>query len=159
MILIDMKTLTRALEIEAPPQEVWRVLTDSELVREWAAAYGEGMSIRTNWREGGTVAWRDADGAVRADGRIAALEPMRLLRFEYSQTELADNQAYVDTYAISPTPRGARLEFTSGPFEDKVADRIDRQAAAAIMEIKGLAEESAEIQRLRSPKAAGAANG
>jgi hypothetical protein len=105
------------------------------------------------------VAWRDADGAVRADGRIAALEPMRLLKFEYSQTELGDSQAYVDTYAISPTLRGARLEFTSGPFEDKVADRIDRQVAAAIMEIKSLAEESAEIHRLKSPKAAGAANG
>jgi uncharacterized protein YndB with AHSA1/START domain len=159
MMLSEMKTLKRTLEIDAPPQEVWRVLTDSELVREWAVAYGEGMSIRTNWREGGAVAWRDADGAMRAGVRIAAFEPMRLLRFEYSRSALGDGQAYVDTYSISPTLRGARLEFTSGPFEDNIADEIERQAAAAIVEIKGLAEESAEIHGMRSPKAAGAANG
>lgn len=159
MIMIDMKTLSRTVEIDAPPHEVWRVLTDLELVREWAAAYGEGLSIRTTWREGGAVAWRATDGATRASGKIAAFDRARLLRLEYTESALGDGGGYADTYELQEIPTGARLAFTSGPFEDAQANAIEVQAAAALAEIKSLAEESAQIHGLRSPKAAGAANG
>ena len=146
----DMKTLKRILDINAPPGEVWRVLTDPELVREWAAAYGEGVSIRTTWREGDPVAWRAADGATRAGGRIAAFQPQRLLRFEYDKGDLGAGRPYADSYAISETGEGARLEFTSGPFDDEKAPAIEAQVLLAVAEIKSLAEESAQIRRLRA---------
>ena len=75
--------LKRTLEIDAPPNGVWRVLTNPELVREWAAAYLDGISIRTTWREGDKVTWRAPDGATRACGRVAAFQPERLLKFDY----------------------------------------------------------------------------
>ena len=63
-----MPVLKRTLEIDAPPTEVWRVLTTPELVREWAAAYLDGISIRTSWREGEKVTWKAPNGSTRACG-------------------------------------------------------------------------------------------
>ena len=54
-----MPVLKRSLDIDAPPNEVWRVLTNPELMREWAAAYTDGISIRTSLREGEPVTWKE----------------------------------------------------------------------------------------------------
>jgi uncharacterized protein YndB with AHSA1/START domain len=80
-----MTILKHILEIDAPATEVWRVLTTPELVREWAAAYTDGLHIRTSFREGDEVTWKEADGRTRARGAIAVVQPERLLRFEYTE--------------------------------------------------------------------------
>ena len=78
-----MPTLKRELDIDAPPHEVWRVLTTPELVREWASVYLDGISIRTTWREGEAVTWKGPSGATHAKGTVAAFRPDRLLKFDY----------------------------------------------------------------------------
>ena len=108
-----MPVLKRSLEIDAPANEVWRVLTTPELVREWAAAYDEGIQIRTSFREGEPVTWKGRNGATRSCGTVAACKPERLLRFEY------DGDArgmFSDTFEISETDHKTRLDFTSGPL-------------------------------------------
>ena len=77
-----MPTLKRELDIDAPPHEVWRVLTTPELVREWASVYLDGISIRTTWREGEAVTWKGPSGATHAKGTVAAFRPDRLLKFD-----------------------------------------------------------------------------
>lgn len=145
-----MKTLKHTLEIDAPATEVWRVLTTPELVREWAAAYNDGLSIRTSWKEGDPVAWKEPDGATRACGRVAAFRPGKLLKFEYDEGVLApEGRSFTDTYEISAGERTTRLEFTSGPLDARDAEALERQTEDAIREIKSLAEESAQIHGLR----------
>jgi uncharacterized protein YndB with AHSA1/START domain len=145
-----MKTLKHTLEIDAPPTEVWRVLTTPELVREWAAAYTDGLSIRTSWREGDTVAWKEPDGVTRACGRVAAFQPGKLLKFEYDEGVLApEGRSFTDTFEISAGERTTRLQFTSGPLDAEDAEALERQAEEAIKEIKSLAEESAQIHGFR----------
>ena len=136
-----MQILKRSLEIDAPPNEVWRVLTNPELVREWAAAYEDGISIKTTWREGDPVVWKDPDGGTRSSGTVAAFEPERLLKFDYP--------AFSDTFEIRPLDGRTQLEFTSGPLAETDAQRLDGPTTAVIEEIKSLAEESAQIHGAR----------
>ncbi|MEW5688269.1 MAG: SRPBCC domain-containing protein [Pseudomonadota bacterium] len=144
-----MPVLKQTLVIDAPPQEVWRVLTTPELVREWAAAYQDGISIRTSWREGEKVTWKAPDGVTRACGTIAAFRPERLLKFDYTEAVATENRSFSEEFEISPAPAGALLSFTSGPFDDTAFAALKGPAEDAIREIKSLAEESAQIHGLR----------
>lgn len=145
-----MTTLKHTLEIDAPPGEVWRVLTTPELVREWAAAYQDGLHIRTSWREGEPVAWKEADGRTRAGGTVAAVRPEKLLKFEYTEGLVApEGRSFCDTFEITQNGRMTRLDFTTGPFDLTDAQAVERQAEDAIREIKSLAEESAQIHGVR----------
>ena len=145
-----MTTLKHTLEIDAPPNEVWRVLTTPELVREWAAAYQDGLHIRTSWREGEAVTWKEADGRTRAGGTVAAVRPEKLLKFEYTEGFVApEGRSFCDTFEITEQGRMTRLEFTTGPLRVNDAKALERQTEDAIREIKSLAEESAQIHGVR----------
>lgn len=136
-----MPTLKWSLEIDAPPTEVWRVLTNPELVREWAASYLDGISIRTSWRQGEQVTWKAPDGSTQAVGAIAAIEPERLLKIDYDD----DARAFPDTFEIV-----AKEDRTWLNVSAEELDEHDLKAAEeAIREIKSLAEESAQIHGLR----------
>lgn len=137
-----MPVLKRSLEIDAPPNEVWRVLTNPELMREWAAAYLDGISVRTSWREGEKITWKAPDGSTQAIGAIAAFQPERLLKIAYD----ADARgAFPDTFEIVAREDRTWLNVSAERLDDD-----DLEAAEeAIREIKSLAEESAQIHRLR----------
>lgn len=141
-----MHTLKRTLEIDAPPNEVWRVLTTPELVREWAAAYLEGIQIRTSFREGEPVTWKSRSGATRSCGTVAACKPERLLKFHY---ETDPRGAFSDTFEIVAAEDKTWLKVTTGPLGKADFDALKRPSQQAIEEIKSLAEESAQIHGLR----------
>lgn len=141
-----MRTLKHSLEIDAPPTEVWRVLTTPELVREWACAYRDGLSIRTTWREGEPVAWKTPDGATHASGEVVAFRPGKLLKFEYASDPRG---AFSDTFEIVATDDRTCLEVTTGPLDDESLKALERPFEEAAREIKSLAEESAQIHARR----------
>lgn len=141
-----MPVLKRSLEIDAPPTEVWRVLTSPELVCEWAAAYQDGLHIRTSWREGDPIAWATQEGDTRAEGRVAAFEPQKLLKFEYASDE---GGAFPGTFEIVAKEDRTWLNVTTGSMGEDQLDAVTRPIEEAIKEIKSLAEESAQIHGLR----------
>ena len=141
-----MHTLKRTLEIDAPATEVWRVLTTPDLIREWASAYAPGVHIRTSFREGEMVTWKERDGATRSWGTVAACQPERLLKFDYVDGE---QRSFSDTFEISASDHKTVLKITTGPLEKPEFEALKRPAQQAIEEIKSLAEESAQIHRLR----------
>ena len=144
-----MPTLKRELDIDAPPHEVWRVLTTPELVREWASVYLDGISIRTTWREGEAVTWKGPSGATHAKGTVAAFRPDRLLKFDYEAGPPAERRSFSETFEIEAMDRHTRLRFTTGPLDAQSAKALQRPTDRAIEEIKSLAEESAQIHGLR----------
>lgn len=144
-----MRILKQTLEIDAPPREVWRVLTTPELVREWAAAYNDGISIRTSWREGESVTWKEPDGSTRASGTVSAFQPERLLRFDYTEAMATAGHSFSEAFELSAANSNTVLSFTSGPLDDAAFDALKGPAEEAIREIKSLAEESAQIRRAR----------
>ena len=144
-----MPVLKRSLDIDAPPNEVWRVLTTPELIREWASAYLDGISIRTSWREGEPVTWKAPDGATTAHGRVAAYQPERLLKFEYPADPDAQAPARAEIFEIRALDHMTRLELTSGPLAEADFEALEGPTTQAIAEIKSLAEESAQIHGVR----------
>lgn len=145
-----MPTLKRSLEIDAPAREVWRVLTTPDLIREWAAAYDDGLSIRTSWKEGDKVTWKAADGATRASGAIAAYQPEKLLKFDYDAGPIAERRSFSDTFEIEEVEGDrSRLRVVTGPLEKEDFEALKRPTEQAIEEIRSLAEESAQIHGLR----------
>lgn len=141
-----MPILKCSLEIDAPATEVWRVLTTPELVREWACAYQDGLSIRTSWREGEPMAWKTADGDLRSTGKVAVFKPEKLLKFEYAED---DRGASSDTFEIVAKEDRTWLNVTTGHLDEGDFNALERQTEDAIKEIKSLAEESAQIHGLR----------
>lgn len=144
-----MKTLKCTLEINAPAHEVWRVLTTNELIKEWASAYVDGMSIRTSWKEGEKVTWQAPGGTVRACGKLTTFQPDRMLRFDYDASPGVERRNFSETFEIEATDRRSRLHLTTGPLDQKAFDAMMGPARAAIEEIRSLAEESAQIHRPR----------
>ncbi|MBU1377722.1 MAG: SRPBCC domain-containing protein [Alphaproteobacteria bacterium] len=142
-----MPILKRSLEIDAPANEVWRVLTTPELVREWAAAYQDGLSIRTSWREGEPVTWKTSGGDTRAAGKVAAYRPGKLLKFDYASSD--DHGDFSDTYEIVAKENRTWLNVTTGPLDEAEINALEGPTEEAIKEIKSLAEESAQIHGLR----------
>jgi len=141
-----MPVLKRSLEIDAPATEVWRVLTTPELVREWAAAYQDGLSIRTSWREGEPMAWKTQAGDTAAAGKVVAFQPQKLLRFEYAPD---DSGGLPDTFEIVAKEDRTWLNVTAGPLAQDEIDALEGPTEEAIKEIKSLAEESAQIRGSR----------
>ena len=144
-----MKTLKCTLEIDAPAHEVWRVLTTNELVKEWASAYVDGLSIRTSWKEGEKVTWQAPGGTVRACGKLTTFQPDRLLRFDYDGSPRAERGNFSETFELEPGDRNTRLRLTTGPLDQTAFDAMMGPARKAIEEIRSLAEESAQIHRPR----------
>ena len=144
-----MKTLKCTLEIDAPAHEVWRVLTTNELVKEWASAYVDGLSIRTSWKEGEKVTWQAPGGAVRACGKLTTFQPDRLLRFDSEGNPRAERGNFSETFELEPGDRLTRLRLTTGPLDQTAFDAMMGPARQALAEIRSLAEESAQIHRPR----------
>lgn len=137
--------ITCNVDIVAPPREVWRVLTTPDLVREWAAVYDDGVSIRTTWREGGPVAWKSADGTLQAKGAVAACRPERLLKFDYEADPLRERRSFSQTFEIEQRGAATRLRLTTGPLSAADLATLRGPTEQAAREIKSLAEESAQI--------------
>lgn len=144
-----MKTLKCTLEIDAPAHEVWRVLTTNELVKEWASAWVDGLSIRTSWKEGEKVTWQAPGGTVRACGKLTTFQPDRLLRFDYDASPRAERRNFSETFEIEAADRRSRLLLTTEPLDQKTFDAMMGPARQALAEIRSLAEESAQIHRPR----------
>jgi uncharacterized protein YndB with AHSA1/START domain len=141
-----MPVLKRSLEIDAPAGEVWRVLTNPELVREWASAYLDGISIRTSWREGEKITWKAPNGSTRACGTVAAFKPERLIKLDYPDDPRG---AFSETFEVAANDRVTRLEITTGPLAAEELAALEGPTEEAIREIKSLAEESAQIHGVR----------
>jgi carbon monoxide dehydrogenase subunit G len=104
--------ITETLQIAAPPQRVWKLIDDVELLRLWMpeveetsypdgppASGGVGVRFTQKIREGGVI--RVYDGAVIAyeEGRVLGIS-------------LADARFTMHVrYALSPSEAGTRLDY------------------------------------------------
>ena len=66
---------TAQCEIDAPPEQVWRALTDRELIKQ----YMFGSEVETDWKPGSPITWQgEFEGRPYEDkGEIISVEPGR----------------------------------------------------------------------------------
>ena len=64
---------TAQCEIDAPPEKVWRALTEPELIKK----YMFGSEVKTDWKPGSPITWKgEFEGRTYEDkGEIISFEP------------------------------------------------------------------------------------
>jgi uncharacterized protein YndB with AHSA1/START domain len=109
------ESIARAeIDIAAPPERVWRALTDPAAVKQ----YFFGTELVTDWQPGHPIFWRgEWDGKPYEDkGKIIAVEPDRLLRMTHfspltGQPDVAANYHTI-TYELAPNADSTHVVLT-----------------------------------------------
>jgi uncharacterized protein YndB with AHSA1/START domain len=109
----QVETISFELELQHPPEKVWRALTDPELLAEWLLpvvdrklelAPGTAFTFKTqpypNW-----------DGTVNC--RFVEIEPQRKLSYAWTVPFLDT----VVTFTLAPTESGTRLSLVQTGFK------------------------------------------
>jgi uncharacterized protein YndB with AHSA1/START domain len=106
--------IEKEVVIEAPPDVVWRVVTDPEQIRQWFADEAE-VELRVGG--GGRLRFRSGDSYQL---QVEALEPPRRFAFRWVQPEgspaRADNSMLVE-FLLEPEGRGTRLRVVESGFD------------------------------------------
>lgn len=143
------RIIEKQIEIEAPRQAVWDVLTDDASYRRWTAEFAEGSHAVTDWQEGSPVRFLGPDETGLL-GRVVAGRPPELLDIEYTglvgaagdDTESGQARTWAgshETYRL--TEAGGRTHLAiSAPMEDAYYDDMTQAWDRALAVVKELAE-------------------
>jgi uncharacterized protein YndB with AHSA1/START domain len=110
--------IRKNIEVNAPVEILWKVLTDSKFIRQ----YMFGCNAETDWKSGSPLLWRGAsDGILYVKGNIASIEPpYRLVYTVFDpNSTIADKPSNYLTVSYDLKQRGDRgslLEITQGDF-------------------------------------------
>jgi uncharacterized protein YndB with AHSA1/START domain len=102
----------KTLAIEAPPEKVWRALTDPDQVRE----YMHGTNLATDWVVGDPITWSgEWQGKSYVDkGTVLEVDPGRRLAYTHwsPMGGSADQPENYHTVSIDLTPEGSQTKLT-----------------------------------------------
>jgi uncharacterized protein YndB with AHSA1/START domain len=118
--------IRKNIEVDAPVETLWKILTDSEFIRQ----YMFGCNAETDWKPGSPLLWRGAaDGKLYVKGNIVSIDPPHRLAYTIfdPNSTIADIPAnYLTmTYSLKKNGAGSVLEITQGDFST-VADGENR---------------------------------
>ncbi|HWI31520.1 MAG TPA: SRPBCC family protein [Microbacterium sp.] len=102
---------TASLTVDAPPDDVWRALTDPATI----ARYYFGTTVTTDWRPGSPITWAgEYEGKRYEDhGEILEVDPPRRLRHTHfsplgGKPDLPENH-HTLTYTLTPVAGGTEV--------------------------------------------------
>lgn len=110
--------IRKSIEVDAPVETLWKVLTDSEFIRQ----YMFGCNAETDWKPGSPLLWKGAaDGTLYVKGHIVSIEPPRRLSytiFDPNSTikDIPSNYLTMTYDLKKRDDRGSILEITQGDF-------------------------------------------
>ena len=100
-----------SVTIHAPSSEVWRALTDPELMKQWMAEPEMRLGIFTDWKVGSPILVKGHHNNVDFEnkGTVLQFEPNSILRYSHlsSVSRLPDK---AENYTV--------IEFRLAPTED-----------------------------------------
>ena len=146
-----MTRIERAIEIDAPPERVFELLTDLDRLQEWATIAGDTdnppakpLAQGATWKHKVKVAGVELEG----DWKVVAIDAPRLVEYEATRSEggwLKMRQR------VGPANGGSRVELeveyelpwgALGQAVDKllVERRNEREAAESLENLKNILE-------------------
>lgn len=102
----ELPEIERSIEVEVPPEEVWRHVVEGELAEEW-------LGIEIDPRPGGAVTVPDEDMI----GTVEEVEPLRSITWSW---RLPDGDPSQVTIEIEPTDTGSRVTVTERLLEYRI---------------------------------------
>jgi uncharacterized protein YndB with AHSA1/START domain len=155
--------IEKSIEIDAPVQKVWKILTDDEFTKQWIeegwGKIGVGdMNVHSDWKPDSEVLWKkESDGTLLVNGNITKLNPYKLLRFTVFDVNTKEKFATEEedgiTYAFDERNGNTILTVTHGNFavmkEGKKNYELTKKVwDAALPKIKELAEADKDVEEL-----------
>lgn len=132
-----MKLVDRTLEINAPADLLYEMVTDAEHLVRWMAVNAE-----VDAQVGGTIRWTHANGDS-CSGEFVELVPARRIVFTYgwerSDVELPPGSTTVEI-TLEPTIDGTRLRLVHRGLAGPMADAHDGGWANYLTRLATLAE-------------------
>ena len=129
---------TAECEIDAPPDKVWRALTEPELIKK----YMFGSEVKTDWQPGSPITWKgEFEGREYGDkGEIIAVEPGQRLEVTHfspltGQEDRPENYHRV-RYELQQTTGGTSVRLTQD--NSSSAEEAEHSAANWQMMLDGL---------------------
>jgi uncharacterized protein YndB with AHSA1/START domain len=110
--------IRKSIDIDAPVETLWKVLTDSEFIRQ----YMFGCNAETDWKPGSPLLWRGAaDGKVYVKGNVVSIERPHRLAYTifdpHSTIKDIPSNYLTMTYELKQrNGRASVLEITQGDF-------------------------------------------
>jgi uncharacterized protein YndB with AHSA1/START domain len=144
--------IRKSIDVSAPIEILWKILTDSEFIRQ----YMFGCNAETDWKPGSTLLWRGAaDGVVYVKGHVIGFEPARALEYTIFDpnsklTDIPSNYLTMKYDLREDGPGRSILDITQGDFS-KVEDgesryRHSRDVDDTVLQgIKKLAEAQVRV--------------
>jgi len=124
--------IERDIQIDAPAERVWSLITEAEHIGRWFADSGAEIDLRP----GGALTMRWADYGV-AHARIVDVEPHT--RFSYrwvpspsAGVEPTDGNSTLVEFTLEPEAGGTRLRVVESGF-----DQLDRSPAGIAEAVEG----------------------
>lgn len=135
-----------SIEINATPEQVWDVLVNPELVKQ----YLHGTTMQADWREGGTITWTgEWKGQSYVDkGTVLTFEPYKVIKATHwsPMSGKADKPEYYHhvTYELNEDNGKTKLTLIHGnsPSQEDADSMIENGWKPMMQEIKKLAESS-----------------
>ena len=129
------------VQIDAPPERVWKALTDPELTEK----YYFGTRVESDWTPGGPIRYRNAEGGVDLEGEILEYDPPRRLSTTFRPTWAPEVEGVAPSrvsWDIREDGGGSRLTLRHEGYDWSApgADMVDGGWQQTVPAIKGVVE-------------------
>lgn len=104
------------VQVDAAPERVWQALTDPEMTQR----YYFGTRVESDWSQGSSVRYRNAQGGVDLEGEVLEFDPPRRLSTTFRPTWAPDVEGTPPStvvWSVEPSGSGSRLTLTHQGFD------------------------------------------
>lgn len=110
----------KTVDINAPASEVWEVMTNPVLTKEWIKEWWPDFEIlESDWKEGSPVIWKMKNGIIGAKGKVIKVQPPTNLEFSFQVNDPSrpSHQEAV-IYKLNEQEGHTSLKVSVGDFGD-----------------------------------------
>ncbi len=106
--------ITKEIQMAAPAEKIWNLLTSAEYTKILGACFGDGYYIESDWQLGDDVLLKNKDNEILSTGCVTASWQNMYLQVDYNFS----GYHYVEKYLITENKEDntVSLHLTSGPY-------------------------------------------